>query len=116
MASAKRCTTNAKLQKVYILDNDAGTFSVHNNKQYRLVCQVTSGKSILIVYILGLKMYNNIGESPYCSFKTCQAGRELSEKSQSVFSCRHIELVRSSEPCAPLKAIQAAEVRWVRAG
>ena len=30
-------------QKVYALDKDSHIYSVHNNKQYRLICQVVPG-------------------------------------------------------------------------
>ena len=111
--SPKSITRNEKPQKVYILDNDSQSYSVHNNKHYRLLCQLTPGKIICMFLYMGLYCIS-LGELPFCGFKTCQQGRELSEKSQSDFTCRHIDLVRSSESCVPEKPIQVADVRWVK--
>ena len=58
--------------------------------------------------VLGYK-----GDSAECSFKTCQEGRELCEKSLSVFNCRHIDLIKKAEVCAPQETIQLEDVRWV---
>ena len=57
------------------------------------------------IYIMSL------GETPQCTFKTCQAGKELCEKGQNVFRCRHTDLVANSSPCLPEKTISADLVR-----
>ena len=35
-------------KKVYTLDRDSSLFSVHNNRQYRLVCKVAPGDSLYL--------------------------------------------------------------------
>ena len=51
VASPKgNATSKLPTQKVYALDRDCHIFSVHNNKQYRLICQVVPGSDVLSFY------------------------------------------------------------------
>ena len=97
---------NKGAKKVYAIDN--GVYSVHNNKHFRIVCQIGAGSwSIDLCFIL-----KRIADNASCTFPSCKSGKELSDKANRIFSCRHLDFFRERPPLQPEMPILCETIRY----
>ena len=47
-----------------------------------------------------------------CSSQPCKEGKELSDRCNSPFTCRHIELVKKGPACPPQSPILCESIRY----
>ena len=97
-------------KKVYSLGDDM--FSVYHHKHYRVVSQLGSGRvNILSLYKLTMAYWLSFLGEAACSSQQCKEGKELSDRCNSTFTCRHIELVREGPASPPQSPILCETLR-----
>ena len=110
-----RQSPNAKpeaAKKVYHLGEDM--FSVYHHKHFRVVCQFGPGmaefhnrfnaglnKSSFMIFI----------DDKACSSLPCRDGKDLMDRSETAFTCRHLDLVKQGPACQPESPIFCEDIR-----
>ena len=96
-------------KKVYSLGDHL--FSVFNHKHFRIVCQQGLGNynDQTCMHIAQIQP----GKPSVCTSPSCFEGKELNDKSSTLFMCRHLELISTSPPSIPEKAILSEDLKCV---
>ena len=60
------------------------------------------------IWIISMLLFAANG---YCTFSTCKQGREIADKSNTDFNCKHLELMRKCPKYGPVKQFDTSELR-----
>ena len=56
--------------------------------------------------------FHLISEEVSCSNHVCKQGKELSDKNNTTFTCRHLDLVKEGPVCQPQSPILCETIRY----
>ena len=98
--------------KVFKLMTDV--FSVFHHKHFRVICQMGPGKISIASHQNYLFLTLSVGKLSNCSYSSCKEGKELSEKAQTAFACRHLDIISGTSSCDPEKPILCEMLRFVQ--